>query len=160
MSTVNMAELFKEAEAEGLDVSPDLPRGAHTVRIKSSGVKALTGKSQGERLYFVLEAVDGSGTIVHGQNFTPDNKKSLFFWFRFLAQYGVTKDFYAANPTATPEAIGRFIADQGKMYTAEVKAQKNNPQYNEIEVSPAEASPVSSPPQEAAPPSGDKEPWE
>lgn len=160
MSTVNMADLFKEAEAEGLDVSPDLPRGTHTVRIKSHGVKDITGKNAGERLYFVLEAVDGSGTIVHGQNFTPENKKSLFFWFRFLAEYGVGKDFYAANPTATPAAIGKMIADQGLTYRAEVKAQKNNPQYNEISISPAEASVSPTPPQDDAPPSGDKAPWE
>jgi hypothetical protein len=136
MSTVNMAELFAEAEASGLDVSPDLGHGTHMARIKSSGVTSSAG---GDRLYFVLEEVNGAGTAVHGQNFTPNNKKSLFFWFKFLADYGVEKDFYVANPNATPEAIGKLIADQGNTYEVKIFPQKNNPEYNDFEVKLASA---------------------
>lgn len=157
MSTYNMADLYNEAEKEGMDLSPDLPNGIHTVRVKSSGV---TKGAKSDRLYLVLEALDGSGTIVHGNNFMPDNKNSLFYWFRFLGDFGIGKDFLAANPGVTLEALGSAIESRGAMYRVEVAPQKKNPQYTEVKVL-GEVDSAPTPAVDPAP-AGDSEPapWE
>jgi len=120
MTNYNMGQMFADAEAAGF-AGRDLPFGEYDVKVKRTGVKQAT---KGERLFVTFESLSGQGTVLDGQNWTPTTegtedeiksaKGSRFHWFRFLANFGLGQEFFAGNPTITPEQIGTVLTQQAE----------------------------------------------
>lgn len=130
MASTNMAALFAGAEDAGFS-GKDLSHGEYDVRVKRSSVK----QGASERLLITFEAISGAGTCLEGQSFNPENKGSMFHWFRFLANFGIGRDFIMANPEITVEQIGMQMvaaADQGQSFRIRYQQQENNQQYDEV----------------------------
>jgi len=130
MASTNMAALFAGAEDAGFS-GKDLSHGDYDVRVKRSSVKS----GATERLLITFEAISGAGTCLEGQSFNPENKGSMFHWFRFLANFGIGRDFIMANPDITVEQIGMQIvsaSDQGQTFRIRFQQQESNQQYDEV----------------------------
>lgn len=135
MTTYSMGQMYADAEAEGFS-GADLPHGEYDVRVKRSSVKEAKGGA--ERLLVTFEAVSGQGSVLTGQNWNPgpdeSAKNSRFYWFRFLANLGIGKEFFQSNPQITVEQIGQVLvqmAQQGRTYRIKVSARG---EYTDVEV--------------------------
>ena len=136
MTTTNMADLFSAAEAAGFS-SKDLDAGEYDAVVTRTQVR--DAKNPGvQRLLVTFKEVGGDGTVLASQQFDPSNTGSHFYWFRFLAQFGLDGAFWRANPGITVEQIATLIqsqAQQGAAYRIEVKDRPSGDKvYKDVDV--------------------------
>ncbi len=132
MATMTMGEMLAAAEEQGFS-SKDMSDGDYDVRVKRTMVKE--GRVDGDaRLLVTYEALSDGATFLDGQNCTPSNPKSLFYWFRFCNAMGITKEYFQANPGTTVENVGKLLTDSQDTFRIRIKPQSNNSDYKEVEI--------------------------
>lgn len=104
MSSIPFSQLQKMAEESG--IGQPIPAGRYTVKaVEATAEKTKAGDKDKITVKFsVLDGPHANRKVFNQYVISPDNPNAIAFFFKHMAAFGLTGDFFASEPSMSQVA--------------------------------------------------------